>query len=82
MQPCAFEGDRNGRREWADVDKQQAARIRQAAKKIERAEKDLATARAAFRATLEAIHGEGASLASIGEEIGVTRQRVAQIIRG
>jgi hypothetical protein len=64
------------------VDKQQRARIRQAAAAVDRAEKDLAAARAAFRSTLAQLHEDGVPLVAIGRELGITRQRVAQIIRG
>ncbi len=59
----------------------QLVRVRQAAENVERAEKDPAAARVAFWSTLKAVHEEGLSLAAIGKEHGVTRQRVAQLIK-
>lgn len=55
--------------------------IREAADALERAESDLEHARADFwRAVKEAHENDGVSLVAIGRELGVSRQRVRQII--
>ena len=54
--------------------------VRRCLAKVERVESDLAEARMAFWRALRDAHEEGIPLATLGHELGVTRQRVAQMI--
>ena len=56
-------------------------RIRQIAAKADRAETNLVAARAELLAAVAAANKDGVSLAAIGRELGISRQRVAAIIR-
>ena len=53
-----------------------------AADRVRTAEERLRHARAELRATILSAHGDGTSFAAIGRALGVTRQRVAQIVHG
>lgn len=54
--------------------------IRHALEGIKNAEADLAARRAEYRRAIAAAHAGGLSLSAIGRELGVSRQRVKNII--
>lgn len=56
-------------------------RLLQARERIRAEEADLAAARREFRAALVAAHEGGHSYTAIGRALGVTRQRVAEMIQ-
>ena len=57
-------------------------KLRDAAARAAKAEAGLAAARADLRAAITEAHTAGVSLARIGRELGISRQRVATIIKG
>jgi hypothetical protein len=56
------------------------AAIQTAAESVRMAETDLARRRADYRRAIADAHAAGVSLAAIGRELGITRQRVKRII--
>lgn len=58
------------------------SRVRQAAAKLRRAEEAVRVARGELRTAIVSAREDGESLAAIARTIGVTRQRVKQIIGG
>jgi DNA-directed RNA polymerase specialized sigma24 family protein len=54
--------------------------VRQAAAKVRRAERALLKARKELRAAIVAARENGESLAAIARTLGVTRQRVSQLL--
>jgi DNA-directed RNA polymerase sigma subunit (sigma70/sigma32) len=56
--------------------------VRAAAEAVRTAERDLASKRAAYRKAVADAHEAGVTLAALGTELGVTRQRVRRIIDG
>ncbi|MBD0347977.1 MAG: helix-turn-helix domain-containing protein [Thermoleophilia bacterium] len=58
------------------------AAVVRAAERVRGAEQRLRDARAELRATIVAAHAHGTSFAAIARALGVTRQRVAQIVHG
>ena len=58
------------------------AKVVQARQKVDRALADADRARAEFRRAIEEARDAGYSLERIGQALGVTRQRVAQLLRG
>jgi DNA-directed RNA polymerase specialized sigma24 family protein len=57
------------------------ARVLRARQRIREQEADLTEARREFRAALVAAHQGGHSYAAIGRALGVSRQRVAEMIQ-
>lgn len=58
------------------------AAIVRAAERVRGAEERLRRARAELRAKIVAAHEGGTSFAAIARALGVTRQRIAQIVNG
>ena len=58
----------------------QWARIRTAQRRVERLERELEDARRDYLKTIEQAHESGMTLAAIAVELGISRQRVAQLI--
>jgi transposase-like protein len=56
------------------------AQVRQAAVKLRRAEEGVRKARKDLRAAIVAARSNGESLAAIARTLGVTRQRVSQLL--
>jgi DNA-directed RNA polymerase sigma subunit (sigma70/sigma32) len=57
-------------------------RVARAATKVRRTEEALRRAREDLRQAIVAAHDGGETLAAIARTLGVTRQRVKQIVRG
>jgi DNA-directed RNA polymerase sigma subunit (sigma70/sigma32) len=57
-------------------------RLEAAVRRVQQAEKELANSRSALRSAIIAAHRAGMSLTEIGVIVGVSRQRVKQIING
>jgi hypothetical protein len=55
-------------------------RVVQARARVDALEGDLAKARRAYHAAIVAAHDEGVSMAELGRLVGVSRQRVAELI--
>jgi DNA-directed RNA polymerase sigma subunit (sigma70/sigma32) len=55
-------------------------RLQTAVRRVSTAEEGLASARAELRAAMIGAHQEGLTLSEIGRIVGVTRQRVRQVI--
>jgi predicted transcriptional regulator len=70
------------KRKRRDMAPDPLAAIRDAARRVDAAEGDLRAARAAFRDAIIDARQAGVTLEKIGKELGVTRQRVAQILEG
>lgn len=58
------------------------AAAERAASRVERAEAELEAARVELRSALVDAHGAGVTFATLGRAIGLSRQRVAQIVAG
>jgi hypothetical protein len=56
------------------------ARIKQAARKVERLEQQLDEARRDYWAAVDEAHKQGMSLGAIAAELGISRERVRQLI--
>jgi DNA-binding MarR family transcriptional regulator len=56
------------------------SRVRRAAAKVQRAEQTVREARRELRAAIAAARNEGESMAAIARALGVTRQRVSQLL--
>jgi hypothetical protein len=56
------------------------SRVRRAAAKVHRAEQTVREARRELRAAIAAARNEGESMAAIARALGVTRQRVSQLL--
>ena len=56
--------------------------LRKAGARYRKARGQLSTARAEIRTSVEAARSEGMTLAAIAAEVGISRQRVMQILRG
>jgi DNA-directed RNA polymerase sigma subunit (sigma70/sigma32) len=56
------------------------ARIKQAARKVERLEQQLDDARRDYWAAVDDAHKAGMSLGEIASELGISRERVRQLI--
>jgi DNA-directed RNA polymerase sigma subunit (sigma70/sigma32) len=56
------------------------SRVRRAAAKVDRAEESVRKARRELRAAIAAARTEGESLAAIARALGVSRQRVSQLL--
>ncbi len=56
-------------------------RIREAAADVERVLEELKAARSRFRDAVIDAHEHGVSYTKIGRELGVSRQRVAQVVK-
>jgi DNA-directed RNA polymerase sigma subunit (sigma70/sigma32) len=56
------------------------AKIRQAATQVERLERELETARQGYLRAIQTAHDSGLSMAAIGAELGISRQRVRQLL--
>ena len=54
--------------------------LERVARRVEKATADLATARRAQRGAIRAAHAAGASYTAIGNVVGISRQRVKQLI--
>jgi DNA-binding phage protein len=61
--------------------KPELARVARAARKVERAEGDLQRAREELQTAVQAAVDTGETIAEIARTIGVSRQRVYQILR-
>lgn len=56
------------------------AEVEKAAERLRAAEDDLDEARQAFRSALREAHRAGASYAMLGRAVGLSRQRVAELV--
>jgi hypothetical protein len=56
------------------------SRVRAAAAKVHRAEQSVQKARKELRAAIAAARSDGESLTAIAKTLGVTRQRVSQLL--
>jgi DNA-binding MarR family transcriptional regulator len=56
------------------------SRVRRAAAKVHRAEESVRIARRELRAAIAAARNDGESMAAIARALGVTRQRVSQLL--
>jgi hypothetical protein len=55
-------------------------RLQKAARRVQQAEEGLASARAELRVAIREASDAGISLSAIGRELGITRQRVKQLL--
>jgi DNA-directed RNA polymerase sigma subunit (sigma70/sigma32) len=56
------------------------ARLQKASQRVRQAESGLASARLELRVAIVASYEAGASMTAIGEVLGITRQRVKQLL--
>jgi hypothetical protein len=80
---CACEGQPSSAANLATVPpiSQHQRRILRARERVEKAESDLERARADFRQAIRDAHDASEPLVAIGRLLGITRQRVSQLMR-